>query len=246
MITGQMRTYEKCFSNILNNVIKCNQDEYHFDIYIQTEYYGSNGGTAKNKFTNTSQDVSQFKEEIQQVYGHYLKELIIENKDRPITYPTYLNNYGPWLCLYKNKILFDHINQLESKPTYDMFIRMRPDIHLTNRLDLNSLNLTDNIIHIISGKNTRNHSWLHNRDWDHINISDFTGMELWCDYYKYLEINPPFIFDREIRFNNVGYWAKSENKDKSIITTQLFFKFIAENNYTLRFDSGSCFSVPIR
>ena len=33
MITGQMRTYRKCFSNLLKNLILSNS-EYEFDIYI--------------------------------------------------------------------------------------------------------------------------------------------------------------------------------------------------------------------
>ena len=118
MITGQMRTYEQCFNNILENIILSNID-YEFDIYVLTEYYGKNGGTPKNKFTNKSDNIVDFQNNIQKTYGKYLKNLIIENDSKKIDYPLYLNDYGPWVCLYKNKILYDNI---VSSNDYDIFV----------------------------------------------------------------------------------------------------------------------------
>jgi len=241
MITGQLRTYVKCFNNILENIILSNSDcEFH--IYILTEYYGKNGGTPKNRYINQAENIDVFKDNIEKTYGKYLKSLIIESDSNKLDYPSYLNNYGPWVSLYKNKILYNSISNLNE---YDIFIRMRPDIVLTDRVNLQLLNNSNNI-HIICSNDTRVNSWLHNRDWDHMSISNKEGMEIWCDYYKFLQIEPPQIFENEIRFNNKGYWIKNENKDKSIITTQLFFQHIVDNNFKLIFDTLNIFTKVIR
>lgn len=242
MITGQMRTYEKCFKNILNNIILSNNN-YVFHIYILTEYYGKNGGTPKNNFTNQSENIMNFEDNIKKIYGKYLKSLIIESDSNKIDYPSYLNNYGPWVCLYKNKMLYDSIVNLNE---YDIFIRTRPDVILSNNIKLHLL--TDNYknIHIISGIQCRHNSWLHNRDWDHMCISDKKGMKLWCEYYKFLQYEPPYTFLNEIQFNNKGFWCKNENNDKSVIATQKFFQYIIDNNFKLHFDALNIFTNPIR
>jgi len=242
MITGQMRTYEKCFNNILENLIISNND-YDFDIYILTEYYGQNGGTSKNNFINKSKNIFDFKNDIKKTYGTYLKSLMIESDSNKIDYPSYIGNVAAWVCLYKNKILYDSIVDVND---YNIFIRMRPDIVLSNKIDLHRLNDNNESIHIISGIGTRFNSWLHNRDWDHMCISDNQGMKLWCEYYNFLKYEPPYTFSDEIRFNNQGYWCKNENKDKSIIATQLFFHHVIDNNYKLRFDALNIFTNPIR
>ena len=243
MITGQMRTYDKCFNNILENVILTNSN-YEFHIHILTEYYGINGGTPKNKFTNKDKNIIDFQNNIKKIYGKYLKNIIIENDKNNIDYPSYLNNYGPWLCLYKNKILYNNISNLNE---YDIFIRMRPDVKLTNKINLKLLNF-DKTIHIICGVQTRNNCWLHNRDWDHMCISDKEGMKLWCEYPNFLkhDYDPPYIFKNEVKFNNRGFWCKIENKDKSVIATQLFFKYLIDNNYKLNFDALNVYTNPIR
>lgn len=241
MITGQMRTYKMCFSNILERLIITNSN-YEFHIFILTEYCnGKNGGTSKNNFINKEDNYYEFKQNIEKVYGKYIKCLIIDiNK---IQYPSYIKHYGPWICLYKNKILLDSIQNLND---YDIFIRMRPDIKLSNKIHLENLNNIHDTIHIISGGNTRNNSWLHNRDWDHMCICNLKGMKLWCEYYKFLEVEPPCMFTNEVRFNNKGFWCKYENKDKSITATQLFFNYIIDNKYKLNFDALNIFTILIR
>jgi hypothetical protein len=242
MITGQMRTYEKCFNNILENLILSNND-YEFHIYILTEYYGKDGGTPINHFINKEDNIVDFKNNIEKIYGKYLKSLIIESDSNKINYPTYLNNYGPWICLYKNKMLYDSILNLNE---YDIFIRTRPDIILSDIINLHLLTENYKNIYIISGIHCSHNRWLHNRDWDHMCISDKRGMKLWCEYYKFLQKEPPHIFTDEIRFNNLGYWINNENKDKSIISTQMFFQYILDNNYKLNFDALNIFTKPIR
>lgn len=242
MITGQMRTYEKCFNNILENLILSNSD-YEFHIYILTEYYGKNGGTPKNRYINQTENIDEFENNIKKTYGKYIKSLVIENDSNKIVYPSYLNNYGPWVALYKNKTLYEMT--IENINNYDIFIRMRPDVVLTNKINLQLLNNNNNI-HIISGNLTRTNSWLHNRDWDHMCISDKQGMKLWCEYYNFLKYEPPYTFTTEIRFNNNGFWRNTENNDKSIIATQLFFQYIVENNFKLNFDTLNIFTTLIR
>lgn len=241
MITGQMRTYEKCFNNILENLILSN-NEYEFDIYILTEFYGKNGGTPKNKFINHTNDIIEFQNNIKNTYRHYLKSLIIENDSNKIDYPYYLNNYGPWLCLYKNKILYDSI---ECASNYDVIIRMRPDVILSNKMNLQST--TDqNTIYIVCGLHTRNNSWLHNRDWDHMCISNNKGMKIWNKYYEYLQYEPPQSFPDEVRCNNKGFWIKNETNDKSIIATQMLLTNTIKEKYILHFDANNVFTIPIR
>ena len=242
MITGQMRTYDKCFNNILQNLILSN-DEYEFHVYILTEYYGKNGGTPKNSFINKSENITDFRDNITKTYGKYLRDLIIESETNKIDYPHYLNKYGPWIVLYKNKVLYDSIKNLNE---YDIFIRMRPDIVLSNKINLHALEEIDKNIHILCGINTRNNSWLHNRDWDHMCVSSKQGIKLWCDYYKFLKQEPPHSFVNEIRFNNKGWWAQNVDKDKSIIATQLFFQYVLDNTFKLNFDALGVFTNPVR
>ena len=242
MITGQMRTYEKCFNNILENLILSNVD-YEFHIYIFTEYYGKNGGTPKNRYIIQSDNIVDFQNNIKKIYGKYLKNLTIESDSNKIDYPSYLNNYGPWIALYKNKILYDSIVDLNE---YDIFIRIRPDIKLSNKINLQLLSANDKTIHILCGIQTRTNSWLHNRDWDHMCISEKQGMKIWCEYYNFLKYEPPYTFTTEIRFNNSGFWRNTENTDKSVIATQLFFQYIIDNNFKLNFDALHIFTNPIR
>lgn len=240
MITGQMRTYEKCFNNILQNLILQNGD-YEFHIHILTEYYGNDSGTPKNNFKNKCRNIIEFENNIRQIYGKYLKSLIIESNSNKIDYPHYLNNYGPWLCLHKNAILY---NSIENVSNNDVIIRMRPDIVLSNKINLQSV--TDqNTIYILSGLNTRNNSWLHNRDWDHMCISNNKGMKIWNTYCEYLKYEPPQSFPDEVRFNNKGFWI-NETNDKSIIATQMLFKKVIIENYKLHFDTNNVFTTPIR
>ena len=229
LITGQLRTYKTTYKNILKNLIDFNKDEYNFHIYILTD--------------------TDSRDDIVNVYGDKLVKLLIESEENPIEYPDYINiNRGAWRVLYRNKILYDNIY---NKSDYDIFIRMRPDIILTSPINLNKLIFKDNI-HIVSGNSTRDDSacnmgscWLHNRDWDYMNITDEKGMRLWCDFYKYLEINKPYEFNFTVKYNYNGYWA-TKTDDNSIIATQLFFKNLEENNYNLVFDSADCFSEIIR
>jgi hypothetical protein len=242
MITGQMRTYAKCFNDILKNLILSNSD-YEFHIYILTEYYEDIGGTPKNPFRNDAQNIVNFQNDIKQTYGKYLKSLFIESDSNKINYPSYINNYGPYVCLYKNKVLYDSIKQLDS---YDIFIRTRPDVTLSNEIKLHLVNNKSNTIHIVSGIYTRTNSWLHNRDWDHMCISNKDGMKLWCEYCTFLMYKPPYTFTNTIKFNNKGFWCNVETNDKSVIATQLFFQYIVNNKFELIFDSLSCFTTVIR
>lgn len=242
MLTGQMRSFEKCFQSTLQNIIGVNKD-HEFDIYILTEYLGkssgNNDGTSKNFFHNPAIDVYEFRKQIERVYGNYLKLLIIEENRK--SYPSFLKDYGPWLCLYKNKKLFDSI-----KDEYDIFIRMRPDIVLSDNIIIDKNTVNKDEILIFCGKFTRRSSWLHNRDWDHMCVSNKYGMELWCDYFSFLKYNPPFEFEDEIRFNNVGYWVHYEKKDKSVIATQLLLKHVHNNNFRLIFDAHNVYTLPVR
>jgi hypothetical protein len=235
MITGQMRTFKECYDNIYNNIINFNQG-YYFDIYILTEYFGLDGGSIKNNYKNDEKNIDDFKNSIKKIYGNYLKDLIIEEDNSH--YPKYLDNFAPWLCLFKNKQLFNSINK-----DYDIYIRIRPDIYLTNYLDLKLFKL--NTIQIITSNHIRP-CWLHNRDWDHMCISDKKGMEIWCEYYSFLSNYPPMLFNQEIRFNNVGNWIFNEKQDRSVISTQLFLKYVINNNYNLEFDAFNCFTIVKR
>jgi hypothetical protein len=242
LITGQMRTYYKCFDNIIKNLIEPNKDKYCFDIYILTEYFENHGGSAKNIFNNREKTYEEFKINIQDMYSPYLKKIFIETIYNKIHYPRYLNNYGPWMCLYRNDIALNIIDNIDN---YDLFIRIRPDIVFSNSLLLDNVNLNNNIT-IICSIQKNDKRWLHNRDWDHMHISDKKGMELWRDYYKFIDNNEE-SFIQEIRFNNKGFWQFNKTNDKSIIATQLFMKFIKDNNYTLDFnESLNCYTNPIR
>lgn len=243
LITGQMRSFESCFNNIFQNLISPNENEYEFHIHILTEYFGTFGGTTKNNYINKFVSIIEFENRIRKIYHKYLQTLMIENDSWKINYPDYLNKYGPWICLYRNEYLFDKINDISQ---YDIFIRMRPDIVLNGTLHLKEFKNIESIIYIMSGFTTRVKSWLHNRDWDHMCISGYQGMKIWNKYHTFLQTNPPLEFDNEIRFNNKGYWVKYENRDKSIIATQLFFQYVIYQNFKLVFDAMDIFTNPIR
>lgn len=242
MITGQMRSYKKAYPNILKNIIN-NNTEFEFDVYIHTEFRKNISGTIKNEYRNEEDTLTDFEDQIKCMYGEKIKFMSIESEVNKLSYPDYIDNYGPWICLYRNNVLFDKI---KNKNQYRWFIRLRPDISLTHELDLKLLNNESKQIYIFSGNIIRHNSWLHNRDWDHLCISDYTGMKLWTDYYKFLESYPPVKFDFEVKFNNKGYWIKNELKDRSIICTQLFFKYLNDSDYNLCFDTLNVFTTVLR
>lgn len=237
MLTGQMRTYEKCYENLLENIIYSNKNM-EFDIYICTEYMGTNGGSKKNKFIEKSSNEGAFREKIKRVYSPYLKYLFIETKKNRIEYPEYTRGYGPYIALYRNKYLFDKI---EDK--YDYYLRIRPDIHFTSPI---ILNVEQNVIGLFCGKQTRKKSWFHNRDWDHACISDYNGMKYWCEYERFLQSNRK-IYDTNIILDGAkGYWAKNSNGDISISTTQDFIEYLMKTDYKLVFDYMGVYTIPIR
>jgi hypothetical protein len=237
MLTGQMRTFEKCYKNVLENVIKSNKDM-EFDIYICTEYMGKDGGSKKNKFIEQSCDEDEFRKKVESIYSGYMKYLFIETKKNKIEYPKYTRGYGPYIALYRNKFLFEKIEE-----KYDYYLRMRPDIHFTSEV---KINVDENIIGLFCGKQTRNNSWFHNRDWDHACISDYNGMKYWCEYERFLESNRK-IYDRNINLCGAkGYWSKNSNNDISISTTQDFVEYLMTTKYRLVFDYMNVYTIPIR
>ena len=242
LITGQMRTYYNCFDNIIKNLIEKNKYKYYFDIYILTEYFEDHGGSNKNNFNNREKTYEEFKLNIENMYSPYFKKIFIETENTKVNYPTYLNNYGPWICLYRNKLV---LNMVENIDDYDLFIRTRPDIVLSNSLILDNVKL-NNQITIICSIQKNDKRWLHNRDWDHMHISDKKGILLYNTYYKFLDTKE-HSFIQEIRFNNKGFWEFNKTNDQSIIATQLLMKFIKDNNYTLDFNEClNCYTNPIR
>ena len=167
IITGQMRSYSECVKNIHENLIYYNKG-YSFDVYIHTEYLGEEGGSAKNKYTNKDKTYTEFKSNILSKYDN-IKKLIIKTDTN---YPEFTNNYGPYINLYRN---YDIMKIFEKD--YDVYIRIRPDIILTNPIKIINLDLKGKI-HIICSKNCNNGRWLHSRDWDHMVICNKTGYEL--------------------------------------------------------------------
>jgi hypothetical protein len=169
-----------------------------------------------------------------------------------IIYPDILSNKnGACMCLFKNKVLFEKVLD---KDKYDIFIRLRPDIKLTNTIILDTININRHI-NIISSNTTRNDhpnnlgiAHIHDRDWDYMIITDKKGMLLWCDFFRFLEPNQDINFLEEIKFNNNGYWVKDTtgSSNKYLIPIQAFFKNIKHNNYTVEFDSCNCFAYICR
>jgi len=246
-----MRTFDKCFENIKQNLINYNKN-YEFDIYILTEYV-QNDKSGKHSF-KINVPFQQFKKNIENTYHPFLKKIYIESNENKINYPNVIINsnkkeIGPWKCLYRNHLIFEYLsNDNINLHTYDIFIRIRPDIILTTLIELQSINIIDKNIHIVSGNKIRLNSWLHNRDWDTCVISNYDGILLFSKYYNFL-LNikkENYKFDMESHFNFKGYWEKN-TIDYSIIATQLFLYFIEDNDFNLLFDSPDyCFTEIIR
>ena len=236
LLTGQMRSFKICSKNFYKNLIN-NNSEYEFHIYIHTEYKGNKGGSSKNNYTNEENTLEDFKKAIESFY--VVKKIIIETSENKINYPSYTNNYGPFINLYRNCDILNHVND-----NYDIYIRLRPDIILSENIILDNLYLT-NRINIICSKNFSNGRWLHNRDWDHMTICNEKGFKLWSEYYKFLVYDNYFFEEPEIRFNNKGHWIYGHTKDRSVIATQLFMKYIKENDFYIFFND-EIFTTVVR
>lgn len=238
MFTGQLRTFDLCYMNILENIINPNIDNISFDIYILADYL--------------SKDISTFTQDISNKYSLNSVNLVYTEDSSNIVYPDFLKDMtGPCMCLFKNKVLFDRIY---NNNEYDIFIRLRPDIKLTNIINLNNIDINRKI-NIISSITTRQDcpcilgdAHIHDRDWDYMLITDTEGMKLWCDFFNFLEQNYEYDFSEEIKFNNNGYWVKDLNNynNKYVIPIQAFFKNIKTHNYNVEFDSGQCYAYICR
>lgn len=256
LITGQMRTFKKCINNLFDNIINCNEN-YNFKIYILTEFFINDGGTPKNIYNYDFNNIDEFENDIKNSYGINLKFLFIESEHNKITYPDYINNYGPWKVLYKNYVLYNKIHNELCLNNENIIIRMRPDIVITNPLILNNIILNNNIL-IVSSIQSRNNSWYHNRDWDHMLITNNTGYKLWSNYCFFLDIkldnfDSSLFRKRKTNFNNKGFWIENIDNFKndyiylySIIATQLFSYYIEDNRYTIEFDLDNVYTTPIR
>jgi hypothetical protein len=71
-------------------------------------------------------------------------------------------------------------------------------------------------------------------------------MVQWNKYHSFLNVNPPYKFQKEISFNNKGYWISYEENDKSVIATQLLFEDVVSNDFKLVFDSLDIYTIPVR
>lgn len=238
LLTGQMRSYNKCWNNLEQNIIKANP-QYKYEIFILTEFKGKNGGSKKNKYINKDDNLKDFVDNINQTYKNYvIKQCIIENETM-INYPSYVGNYGPFICLYRNKILMNQI-----KDDYAYYIRLRPDIVLTGPLRLPQT--VKKTINIVCGKQQRsNKSWLHNRDWDHMALGDYDSMLNWCNYVDYLQYTGTTNFTEKCPYQTTGQWYMVSS-DRSVVCTQLFLLSLKKKGYDVVFDYDSIYTIPIR
>ena len=234
MFTGQLRTFNKCWKNVYNNLISCNKD-YIFDIYF---LIGKNEYSKKHNYHENTDNIEN---EIKNIIKINKNILNIKIFILDISYPSYfLCNNDSWKVLYKNKLLFEKVIQLDKN--YDIYIRMRSDIIFTNNLNLNNLDFNFNI-HIITSVGTIK-CFNHNRDWDYMAISNFKGMELWCKCVNFLE-NPINKFPQCIKFNNKSNWVYKTD-DIGVSAWQSLFGLIKKNNYNLIYDSGKCYVEILR
>jgi len=236
LITGQMRSFKKCYNSLYTKIID-NNPNHTFDIYIHTEYKGIKGGSAKNDYINEENTLEDFKKSIESFFK--IKKIIIETNTNRIDYPSYVCDYGPFINLYRNHDILKHIDD-----KYDIYIRLRPDIILSEFIFLDNFCFTK-IINIICSKNSNQGRWLHNRDWDHMVICNTEGYNLWSEYYKFLNYESYTFEEPEIRFNNNGYWVYGFTKNKSIIATQLFMKYLKEKDFKIFFNE-KIFTTVVR
>ena len=104
-----------------------------------TEFFINDGGTPKNIYNYDFNNIDEFENDIKNSYGINLKFLFIESEHNKITYPDYINNYGPWKVLYKNYVLYNKIHNELCLNNENIIIRLRPDIVITNPLILNNI-----------------------------------------------------------------------------------------------------------
>lgn len=239
LITGQMRTYKKCWQNWLQNIIKANP-EYKYELFILTEYMGKNGGSNKNKYINEEETEQDFVNNIYKTYeGYEIKYLGVQGEKLNIVYPNYVGNYGPYVCLYRNKLIMQELSR-----DYSLYIRLRPDVILSGPLIFPSRLVKQ--IYIVSGIIQRSSkSWLHNRDWDHMVLGDYDSMLNWCNYVDYLQFKGSVNFKQVVPFNIKGQWHINSS-DHSVVCTQLFLLYLMNNKYDVIFDYGGVYTLPIR
>ena len=248
LITGQLRTFDKCFKNLQENILS---NYYVFDIYIFTDFYNTQG--YKNMYNVNN--IEEFKEKIHKVYGDSLKKLYIESENNTIHFPEHINiNKDPrkrnqYKCQYRNYLITtflqnDNVNLCD----YDIIIRMRPDIEFTKKIQLDQYYNKDDLYIVTRVNSGGNNVWVHNRDWDYCCIGNYRSIMNWVQEWKIIKkLYEETKFDdrlfndfeykvtKKCNFNNQGYWEES-TKEVNKAIGQLYLNYLSSVNQNVIFD----------
>ena len=161
-ISGQYRTFEKTYQNILSNVINCNPD-YEFDIILSTDFENRNifrydGDINFSGETFGKQDLES---RLNACYGKYLKHIIyynIREDERNIP--------GSVIFFKRNILVMNYVEENNIK--YDKIICMRFDIVFSSPVNLNFKNK----LIFICGEQRNSLRIDHVSDWDFCFLSD--------------------------------------------------------------------------
>lgn len=190
LLFGHMRTFQRCYESLYTNLLY-DQD---FDIFIHT--WDENESTTKSWHSNHA-PVKKFspreKNYIKSLYQP--KDIIIEPQtilDYTSTCPGNLLNIEGQKNMVKSLYLANKLKQnyeLANNFTYDLVIKLRPDILLYNSLSplINRLDLSFKKFHLGGNPSSASVQISSYRALDIIGISNSPTMDIACGVFKEFE-----------------------------------------------------------
>tara|TARA_R100000008_G_scaffold48895_1_gene29094 strand:- start:5586 stop:6392 length:807 start_codon:yes stop_codon:yes gene_type:complete len=183
LITGQLRDYKINYTNHLKQLIQPNKaDVFVYACTKNTIHTLGNGSQLNQKYILTNEvSEGEIKEEVSNVYGEYLKDLVVDSNEK---LPT--SNFGT-LGYFRQRMQnqIDNIGkgfELAKKYAknnnfeYDIFVRCRPDNSMYLRqVNLLNFKCSDNTIY--STKFSSGH-----RDLCFFGFGDKESFEKYCSY----------------------------------------------------------------
>lgn len=231
---GMLRSFKTTKSNIFANLINNNKDTFDIDVVFNTDYYncsstrhGANPEIINPKYDNEL----ALEKEIKNVYGDYVKGVQIFNiNTKEMTHT--------WIYFYIRAITI-----LRTFNNYDYVVILRPDIVLTNPINLENL-VNNKKLMLVECLPIRPHP-LHNRDFmDIALLGEYKTLYFWLNNvinilyftlkdckighyhpikshrYPYLQ-NPhkllSYIDDYQICLKNHIYLNKINNTDMKVL-----------------------------
>lgn len=184
-VIRNIENYENNFINNLNELIINNNNNYEFDIIINTSFKFKNVHPKWNDKSTHQLDINKFNDINKNFNTNNIKVI---DYDLPEKINTYVLTYRIY-NIFKN-------NNIQG---YNKLIYMRPDCFVTSKMILDEF-IGFNII----SSNYIRPGYFNNRDWDGMWVGDNIEFKIWCYLNCLYQLNMK-IYDNEIKIDYPEY-----------------------------------------